>query len=89
MKYTFVALKEGEQILFIDVSWEDQEERLATRYKLLAPCAENTVARIGPIKVVVTKPAPGPPAKDKPIMWWNGDKWSNKKGPAKKKGKKR
>merc|ERR1719510_2945347 len=23
------------------------------------------------------------------FVWWNGEKWSNKKGPAKKKGKKR
>jgi len=88
LQFSFVALKEGRCVLFVDVSWEDQEEKLARRYRLTTPCAENTVARIGPIEVDVQRAPPGGP-KDKPsFQWWNGDKWSSKKGPAKKKGKK-
>merc|ERR1712232_1097774 len=59
-------------------------------HKLTAPCADNTVARIGPIEVEVSKNGP-PGGKDKVIQfqWWNGEKWTAKKGPAKKKGKKK
>jgi len=85
LQLTFVALKEGKCVLFVDVSWEDQEEKLCAQHSLTAPVAENTIARIGPIEVEVQK-ATG--KLDKGAMqWWNGEKWSNKKGPAKKKKK--
>merc|ERR1711968_130372 len=51
----FVGLREGKCVLFVDVSWEDQEEKLALKKQLLAPVVENTVARIGPIEVEVSK----------------------------------
>jgi len=90
IQLAFVALKEGKCILFVEVSWEDQEEKLCAAHKLTAPCADNTVARIGPIEVEVSKNGPAG-GKDKVIQfqWWNGEKWSAKKGPAKKKGKKK
>lgn len=87
LQLTFVALKEGKCVLFVDVSWEDQEEKLCSTKGLAAPCAENTIARIGPIEVDVQKSG----GKHDPnvMQWWNGEKWTNKKGPAKKKGKKK
>jgi len=84
---SFVGLQEGKCVLFVDISWEDQEGRLCSTHTLEAPVHENTVARIGPIEVEVKPVAAGAP-KDKTFMWWNGDKWTAKKGPAKKKGKK-
>lgn len=89
IQFAFIALKEGKCVLFVEVSWEDQEEKLCAAHKLSAPCADNSVARIGPIEVEVSKA--GPPGKDKviPFQWWNGEKWTAKKGPAKKKGKKK
>jgi Ca2+-binding EF-hand superfamily protein len=113
---TFVALKPGRCVMFVDVSWEDQEEKLAAKYKTCAPVNENSIGRIGPIQVVIeaapktnqgrrppqsdgreSPRSPGGGKKNKDafgsqeanIMWWNGEKWSNKKGAApKKKGKK-
>jgi len=85
LQLTFVSKKEGKCILFVDVSWEDQEEKLCGEHSLTAPVAENTIARIGPIEIDVQK-ATG--KLDKSAMqWWNGEKWSSKKGPAKKKKK--
>jgi len=90
-----VGLKEGKCVMFVDVSWEDQEEKLAKDKNLIVPVPGNSCARIGPIEVEVQKPPP--PSKDSKtaaaapaggMVWWNGEKWSNKKGPAKrKKGK--
>jgi Ca2+-binding EF-hand superfamily protein len=87
MQLSFVGLQEGKCVLFVDISWEEQECRLCSEHSLVAPVKENTIARIGPIEVDVQKPVPGAP-KEKTFMWWNGDKWTAKKGPAKKKGKK-
>jgi len=84
---SFIGLQEGKCVMFVDISWEDQESVLCQSHSLGAPVKENCIARIGPIEVDVQKPVPGAP-KEKTFMWWNGDKWSNKKGPAKKKGKK-
>lgn len=94
-QYIFVGLKEGKCVMFVDVSWEDQEEKLAKDKNLIVPVPGNSCARIGPIEVEVQKPPP--PSKDSKgaapapaggMQWWNGEKWSNKKGPAKrKKGK--
>jgi len=90
LQLTFVSLKEGKCVLFVDLSWEDQEEKLAFTNKLMKPTNENSVARIGPIEVEVVKPPANHKADKKVFMWWNGEKWSNKKGPAKrKKGKKK
>eukprot|EP00929_Paragymnodinium_shiwhaense_P056428 TRINITY_DN28234_c0_g2_i1.p1 TRINITY_DN28234_c0_g2~~TRINITY_DN28234_c0_g2_i1.p1 ORF type:complete len:554 (+),score=149.31 TRINITY_DN28234_c0_g2_i1:185-1846(+) len=91
LQLTFVPLKEGKCVFFVEVSWEDQEEKLAAVHGLTAPVAENTVARIGPIEVEVTKTPFEQRGKDKEgaFQWWNGEKWSAKKGPAKKKGKKK
>jgi len=86
LQLSFVALKEGKTVLFVDVSWEDQEERLALEHKLCRPVHENSVARIGPLEVEVMKPAVKQEAS---FVWWNGEKWSNKKGPAKRKSKRR
>ena len=38
MQLTFVAIKEGKCVLCVDVSWEDQEEELATSKRLATPC---------------------------------------------------
>jgi len=84
---SFVGLQEGKCVMFVDISWEDQEMGLCNTHSLGAPVKENTIARIGPIEIDVQKPVPGAP-KEKTFMWWNGDKWTAKKGPAKKKGKK-
>lgn len=86
---SFVALKEGACTMFVDVSWEDQEEKLTEIHDLVTPCAENTIARIGPILVEVERlpqktDTRHSAAKESVFVWWNGDKWSNKKGPAKK-----
>jgi Ca2+-binding EF-hand superfamily protein len=87
---SFIGLQEGKCVVFVDISWEDQEGRLCAEHELGIPIQENTVARIGPIEIDVGKPAPKDPkaAPAEAFQWWNGDKWSNKKGPAKKKGKK-
>merc|ERR1712183_359222 len=88
LQLTFVGLKEGRCVLFVDVGWENQEEKLAAAHQLSAPVCENSIARIGPLEVEVQKPSG---KQDKGIfVWWNGEKWSAKKGPAKrkKKGKK-
>eukprot|EP00927_Polykrikos_kofoidii_P068673 TRINITY_DN64001_c0_g1_i1.p1 TRINITY_DN64001_c0_g1~~TRINITY_DN64001_c0_g1_i1.p1 ORF type:complete len:570 (-),score=129.44 TRINITY_DN64001_c0_g1_i1:46-1722(-) len=91
LQFHFVALREGKCVLFVELSWEDQEEKLVEIHQLSGPVPCNTVARIGPVEVEVTKPAFGilaPPPRDKAstaFQWWNGDKWSNKKGPKKKK----
>merc|ERR1712187_807315 len=82
---SFVALKEGSCVLFVDLSWEDQEERLAVSKKLLTPSSDNSVARIGPIEVEVQKSAQKEDRSKMPLMWWNGEQWSKKKGAAKKK----
>merc|ERR1719350_1635218 len=85
---SFVALKEGKCVIFADVSWEDQEEKLAITHGLSAPCSKNSTARIGPLEVDVQKVLPNPPGPGKeraPFLWWAGDKWSPKKGPSKKK----
>mmetsp|Transcript_135924 Transcript_135924/g.378819 ORF Transcript_135924/g.378819 Transcript_135924/m.378819 type:complete len:545 (-) Transcript_135924:99-1733(-) len=92
LQLSFVAMKEGKCVFFVDVSWEDQEEKLALEHELSRPVHENSVARIGPVEVEVTKPTGGKPDASKAagaMVWWNGEKWSNKKGPAKRKGKKR
>lgn len=83
----FVALRAGTCVLFVDLSWEDQEEKLARLKGLSMPVAENSVARIGPIEVAVEEQTEKP--KDGTLVWWNGVEWSNKKGPAKRKKKKR
>eukprot|EP00747_Dinoflagellata_sp_TGD_P164166 gnl/TRDRNA2_/TRDRNA2_183711_c0_seq1.p1 gnl/TRDRNA2_/TRDRNA2_183711_c0~~gnl/TRDRNA2_/TRDRNA2_183711_c0_seq1.p1 ORF type:complete len:563 (-),score=129.93 gnl/TRDRNA2_/TRDRNA2_183711_c0_seq1:96-1784(-) len=85
LQYSFIAQKEGQCIMFVDLSWEDQETKLATSHKLATPVAENSVARVGPIQVDVQKRTG---TADKSVFqWWNGEKWTNKKGPAKKKKK--
>jgi len=89
LQLSFIAMKEGKCVLFADVSWEDQEEKLTLEHRLCRPVHENSVARIGPLEVEVTKPAGKPDAKAASFVWWNGEKWSNKKGPAKRKGKRR
>eukprot|EP00927_Polykrikos_kofoidii_P073503 TRINITY_DN69533_c0_g1_i1.p1 TRINITY_DN69533_c0_g1~~TRINITY_DN69533_c0_g1_i1.p1 ORF type:complete len:568 (+),score=122.27 TRINITY_DN69533_c0_g1_i1:74-1705(+) len=86
LQLQFTALREGRCVFFVEVSWEDQEEKLAERHKLTAPVAENTVARVGPLEVEVVKVGAGP-AGAKALQWWNGEAWSAKKGPAKKKKK--
>merc|ERR1712232_1291668 len=86
IQLSFVALKEGKCVLFVEVSWEDQEEMLCSQNKLATPCSSNSVARIGPVEVEVSKNADK--SKVIPFQWWNGEKWTGKKGPAKKKGKK-
>jgi len=85
IQYSFIGMKPGSCVLFVDVSWDLQEELLAKKYKLTAPVAENSVARIGPIQVEVESSA----GEKDCFEWWNGEKWSKKKGPAKKKGKKK
>jgi len=87
LQLSFVALKEGKCVLFVDMSWEDQEEKLTTTKTLATPVSVNSVARIGPIEVEVEKQT-GKVEKGT-FVWWNGEKWSNKKGPAKRKKKKR
>jgi len=87
IQLSFIGLKEGKCVLFVDLSWEDQEDKLTSNYGLTAPVLENSTARVGPIEVEVQKPPAGKPA-DKSFVWWNGVKWSNKKGPAGKKKKK-
>jgi hypothetical protein len=79
----FVALKEGKCVLFVEVSWEDQEEGVCAENQLLTPCPYNSVARVGPVEVEVTKNMDR--SKVVPFQWWNGEKWAGKKGPAKKK----
>mmetsp|Transcript_70916 Transcript_70916/g.122919 ORF Transcript_70916/g.122919 Transcript_70916/m.122919 type:complete len:572 (+) Transcript_70916:175-1890(+) len=88
IQLSLVALSEGKCVFFVDVSWEDQEGKLVATHGLTTPVHENSIARIGPMEVTVEKAPPGAPRADKTLQWWNGDKWSNKKGPAKKKGKK-
>lgn len=88
VQLTFVALKEGKCVLFADMSWEDQEEKLAASKRLATPVTDNSVARIGPIEVEVEKQGAAKVEKGS-FVWWNGEKWTNKKGPAKKKKKKR
>lgn len=84
IQYSFIGLKEGQCVLFVDVAWDLEEENLAKKYRLCAPVAENSVARIGPMVIEVDKE----PTKSPTFVWWNGEKWSNKKGPAKR-GKKK
>jgi Ca2+-binding EF-hand superfamily protein len=89
LQLTFVAVREGKCVIFVDLSWEDQEEKLAGTQKLLAPCSYNSAQRIGPIEVEVQKPTVKEDRATMPLMWWNGEQWSKKKGAAKKKkGKK-
>lgn len=87
LQLSFVALKEGTCTLFVDLGWEDQEEKLAAAKNLATPVAENSMARIGPVEVLIEKQT-GKVEKGT-FVWWNGEKWSNKKGPAKRKKKKR
>ena len=62
-------------------------------HEICAPVSENSIARIGPVEVHVLDPTAhsnkaghvvGHEKKnshsDKGILWWNGDKWSHKKG---------
>eukprot|EP00928_Gymnodinium_smaydae_P081312 TRINITY_DN64860_c0_g1_i1.p1 TRINITY_DN64860_c0_g1~~TRINITY_DN64860_c0_g1_i1.p1 ORF type:complete len:563 (+),score=86.29 TRINITY_DN64860_c0_g1_i1:46-1734(+) len=86
-KLSFVALAEGTCVLFVEVSWEDQEEVLAAARKLEAPVAENTIARIGPMQVTVKKMPSTARKRETGLQWWNGVKWGPKKGPAKTKHK--
>lgn len=92
LQLSFVAMQEGTCVLFVDLSWEDQEEVLVRNHGLTAPCIENTVGRIGPIEVEVSgsgRPSTsgGKDAAPPTFQWWNGEKWSNKKGPVKSKRK--
>jgi len=89
MQLTFVGLQPGKCTLFADMSWEDQEEKLAVTKRITMPCHENSVARIGPIEVEVVEAKSAAKGEQGTFVWWNGEKWSNKKGPAKKKGKKK
>lgn len=86
VQLSFIALKEGKSVLFVDVSWEDQEEKLAKGRKVSMPVFENSVGRIGPIEVEVIS---GKGGEKGTFTWWNGEKWTGKKGPAKRKKKKR
>lgn len=92
IQLSFVALKEGKCCMFVDVMWDDQEEKLCSQHNITQPVQENSIARIGPFEVEVGKPDPRakPPGKDTPLVfkWWNGEKWTPKKGPAGKKKKK-
>ncbi|CAE7840190.1 unnamed protein product [Symbiodinium sp. CCMP2592] len=83
LQLTFVALQEGKCVIFADVSWEDQEEKLCLTHKLLAPVAKNTVARIGPIEAEIQKAVGGKGDKGA-LQWWTGDKWAGKKKKPKK-----
>jgi len=88
LQLSFVALQEGKCVLFLDISWEDQEGKLCAVQELGTPVKQNSVARIGPIEVEVKKADFGASkdAKESSKMqWWNGEKWSNKKGVGKKK----
>merc|ERR1711870_197605 len=67
LQLTFVGLKEGRCVLFVDVAWEDQEEKLALAHGLSAPVCENSVARIGPLEVEVQKPSG---KQDKGVFVW-------------------
>lgn len=87
IQMSLVALAEGKCVFFVDISWEDQEGKLVAEHGLSTPVHENSIARIGPMEVEIQKPPAGSARGDKTFQWWNGDKWSNKKGPAKKKGK--
>lgn len=89
MQLTFVGLVPGKCVLFADMSWEDQEEKLALKKTIITPCHENSVGRIGPIEVEVVEAKPAAKGEQGTFVWWNGEKWSAKKGPAKKKGKKK
>jgi len=84
VQMSFVSLKEGRAVLFVDVGWEDQEEKLCVTHKIIQPLFKYTVARIGPIEVEVVKTVAGrgPPGN---LQWWNGEKWTGKKGPKKRK----
>jgi len=97
VQFFFVALAPGKCIFFIDLGWEDQEEKLAAQQRLITPVAENSIARIGPLEVTVSREdgspgggakAKGGKAKERTTMWWTGDKWSAKKPGAKAKKKK-
>lgn len=83
LQLTFVALQEGKSVIFADVSWEDQEEKLCLTHKLLAPVSKNTVARIGPMEVEIQKAVGGKGDKGA-LQWWTGDKWAGKKKKPKK-----
>merc|ERR1712232_788286 len=48
---SFVGLQEGKCVLFVDLSWEDQEEKLTGEKQLQVPVMENTVGRIGPLEI--------------------------------------
>lgn len=100
---TFVCLQAGRCVFFIDVSWEDQESKLAEKHKTCAPVSENSIARIGPLEVIVEPRSThrkighhmdhrlgGKKESNTKgnIMWWNGAKWSHKKGVKKAKQKK-
>merc|ERR1712139_50046 len=86
LEFKFVAMKEGTCTLFVDCSWEEEEATLAMDHKLIQPCQENSIARIGPIAVKVEA---GTSKVVDEKLWWNGEKWSNKNVPAKKKGGKK
>lgn len=85
LQFSFIGIKEGTCTFFVDVCWEEEEPSLASHHNLSQPVQENSIARIGPIQVNVQTGV----TKDTTFMWWNGEKWTNKKGPAKKKGKKK
>jgi len=65
------------------------------KHNTTAPVSENSIARIGPVEVQVgseprdrRRGAGDRKADDKAgIQWWNGEKWSSKKGPARKRAK--
>lgn len=85
LQLQFVAMKEGKCVLFVDLSWEDQEEKLVQARNLITPSSNNSTARIGPVEVEVQKPSSKDDRSKLPMMWWNGEQWSKKKGAAKKK----
>jgi len=87
LQLSCIAIAEGKAVMFVDLAWEDQEEKLTAAKGLRVPSRVNTIARIGPIEVEVEKNPPGSKssAEKDGMQWWNGEKWSTKKGPAKRK----
>jgi len=78
-RLVFVAQREGTCTLFVELSWEHQEELLA-QGMFPTPAAEASVGRIGPLQITVQKTAPPVPEmqKSKGVLWWTGSKWAAK-----------
>ena len=87
-RFVLVGNREGVCTLFVEMSWEHQEEVLSQVSRL--PATEASVGRVGPLRVTVERAPPKVSdlmQKAKGAMWWTGSKWSTK--PIKRKGKSR